>query len=304
MPTAAATPINLIATYQQRLKLHNAHFSLIAHEDAMVAIVYKITQPDKAPLILKICTSTNDYLRELYFLSYFANTLPVPRIIQAVPPEEGLSGAILMECLPGHIAKIEDFTDTLSYNVGSMLARIHLNDTKGYGDLTQLQTLSSDPRAHFTLKFEEGIAECENHLPKTLIKECRDYYNAHLNLLSSVDGPCVVHRDFRPGNLIINNGELQGIIDWSSGRAGFAQEDFCSWEYAEWATDDSYKKSFLAGYASIRPIPQYHKMMPLLCLSKAIATIGFTVKRGTWNTTAAWLYQFNIELLESLLSKR
>lgn len=45
---------NLITLYQQRLNLQDSTFSRIEHEDAMVAIVYKVTQPNGAQLILKI----------------------------------------------------------------------------------------------------------------------------------------------------------------------------------------------------------------------------------------------------------
>ncbi len=66
---------NLITFYQQRLDFQNAAFSRIDHDDAMVAIVYKITQPNGLQLILKICERPNDYLREVYFLQFFAALL-------------------------------------------------------------------------------------------------------------------------------------------------------------------------------------------------------------------------------------
>jgi hypothetical protein len=59
-----------ITLYQKRLHLQNATFSRIDHEDATVAIVYKITQSTGKELILKICERTNDYLREVYFLKH------------------------------------------------------------------------------------------------------------------------------------------------------------------------------------------------------------------------------------------
>ncbi len=289
---------HLTALYQQRLGLQSATFSLIDHEDAIVAIVYKVTQPSGEQLILKLCTHPKHYLREVYFLKHFAATLPVPRVIQVVPPETGIDGAILMECLPGTVLKITDLTDELANEMGSLLARIHLNPAAGYGDLIEPQELSPDPTEHFTFKFNEGLAECSNHLPKALIDQCRRYYDAHLNLLNSVDGPCLVHRDFRPGNVVVYNGKVQGIIDWASGRASFAQEDFCPLEHGEWPPIN--KKWFLEGYASIRPVPDYSAMMPLLRLSKAIATIGFTVKVGTWESSSARLYQFNRRFLETM----
>jgi aminoglycoside phosphotransferase (APT) family kinase protein len=109
----------------------------------------------------------------------------------------------------------------------------------------------------------------------------------------------MIHRDFRPGNLMVYNGKLQEIIDWSSGRAGFAEEDFISMEHGEWSNKPSSKKAFLDGYGSIRNIPDYSALMPLLRLSKSIATIGFMVKRGTIGLSNTNFYQLNREFLET-----
>lgn len=290
---------NLITLYQEHLNLHNSVFSHIDHEDAMVAIVYKVTQPNGEQLILKICDRSNDYLREMYFLKHFAGILPVPKIIQSVEPTEGIHGAILMEYLPGNLIKAEELTEALAYEIGRCLALIHLNRLPGYGDPIQ-RDLNPDPKGYFTLKFEEGIDECRHHLPKELIEQCQSYYKENVNLLMSVDGPCIVHRDFRPGNIIIHEGELQGIIDWAGARSSFAEEDFCSIEHGEWSNNPHIKKPFLAGYADMRPVPDYISLILFLRLNKAIATIGFTVKRKTWNNRDSRIYQYNRQFLENL----
>ena len=296
---------SLISLYQQRLNLHGATFLQIEHDNATVAVVYKVTLPTGTPLILKVCTRTKDYLNEVYFLKHFAGALPVPRIIQVVQPkaDSDIMGAILMEYLPGTLLTEKDITVALAYEIGLMLARIHLHRTAGYGDLTQPNDVNPDARAAFTMKFQEGLAECSNHLPDELIEQCRVYFDAHINLLDYADGPCITHRDYRAGNMIVSDGKLQGIIDWAAGRAGFAQEDFCHLEHGGWPFNDSNKKAFLAGYASIRPVPEFAAMMPLLRLSRAIAIIGFTVKRGTWQTRDAQLYQFNRRFLETFFKK-
>ena len=291
---------NIILLYQQLLHLEDAAFTRIEHEDAMVADVYLITNQDGTQLILKICKQSKDFLHEQYFLNFFADTLPVPKIIQIVQPQKDIPGAVLMECFPGAPLKIANFTNELAYEAGSLLAKIHCNRTTGYGDLTEPDSLSQNPRSYFTFKFEEGFAECGNHLPQESLDKCRDYYDNHVHLLDSVDGPCITHRDYRPGNIMAHEGKLQGIIDWSSARASFAQEDFCAMEHGVWPINPSTKKSFLGGYASIRPIPEYREIMPLLHLNKAIATIGFTVKINTWNNRDSKLYQYNRKFLENL----
>lgn len=292
---------NLIKFYQQRLNLQDATFLKIEHEDAIVATVYKISLLDGTQYILKVCERSHDFLCEAYFLSYFKNILPVPHIIDLIEPASDIPGAILMECLKGELLKKTMLTDTLTYEIGSLLASIHKNKTTGYGNLTNASPLSTDPSFYFTFKFEEGIAECGYHLPERTLKQCQDYFSGHINLLQSADGPCITHRDFRPGNILIHEGNIQGMIDWSSARGGFAEEDFCSLELGDWSDDINIKKAFLEGYACIRPIPNYLNVMPLLLLSKAIATIGFTVKTKTWNNKNKELYQRHIQLLEIVL---
>jgi hypothetical protein len=48
-----------------------------------------------------------------------------------------------------------------------------------------------------------------------------------------------------------------------------------------------------------RPGPNYN-LIPFLRLNKAIATIGFTVKRGTWESSR--VYQPNRQFLETLFN--
>ncbi|MDF2868240.1 MAG: uncharacterized protein K0S11_1710 [Gammaproteobacteria bacterium] len=294
---------NLILLYKQKFNLYKAAFFPIEHEDAMVAIVFKIIYPNGTTLILKAHPREEDYFRELYFLKFFSNLLPVPKVIQVEPPSATLYGAILMEYLPGNILKKSNLTNKLAYKIGVLLARIHLNRVNNYGDLTRPNSLSSDPRVPFTSKFEEGFAECSQHLPKIILEKARQYYNSHINLLTRVDGPCIIHRDFRPGNVMVVNDELTGIIDWSSARAGFAEEDFCPLELNEWSTKADKRKCFLDGYTHIRPIPNYKLTMPLLRMSRAFAVIGFTIKKGTWNGANAAAYRINRRYLESFFNQ-
>lgn len=285
--------------YQKLLNLQGATFSLIDHEDAMVATVFKITKLDGEQFVLKISERPNDYFREVLFLKQFVKTLPVPKIIQLIEPTQEIHGAILMEYLPGELLKVtEDISESLAYEIGRSLAIIHHNRLSGYGDPIQ-NGLTIDPCSYFTLKFEEGLEECKPHLPIRLIQKCLDYYKANLKLLTTVDGPCVVHRDFRPGNIIVHEGKLKGVIDWAGARASFAEEDLCSLEHGEWSNNHYSIKSLLAGYASIRPVPDYMHLAPFLRLNKAIASIGFTVKRGTWTNTGSRLYLYNRQFLEN-----
>lgn len=283
--------------YRHKLNFPSAVFTHIDHEDAMVAAVFKISQQGNPDLILKVCSRKGDFMREAYFLNRFAGKLPVPRIIKLIEPEDGLDGAVLMECISGDLLKSETVSSSLAMEIGALLAQIHIEPADGYGDLTDPAHLSADPRVPFTMKFKEGMEECKGHLPESLLETCWSQFNKDIDLLLAADGPLVIHRDFRPGNLISYHGKVEGIIDWSSGRGGFAEDDFCPLEFGEWP--DKSKNAFLEGYASIRRVPDYKPMMSLLRLSRAIAAVGFTVKRGTYASRNAKLYQFSRKYLES-----
>ena len=96
---------------------------------------------------------------------------------------------------------------------------------------------------------------------------------------------------FRPGNIIVRIiASVESLIGHQP-RAGFAEDDFCSIEHGAWGNFNHHKENFLEGYSSIRKIPNYHQLMPLLQLNRAMAVIGFTVKRNTWDTSDSKLYQ-------------
>jgi aminoglycoside phosphotransferase (APT) family kinase protein len=286
--------------YQKQLKLDlNAKWIKIVHNDAIVATVYQILQENKPPLILKICDQLNHYDAERYCLKHFAQTLSVPTVLNFVPATQKRPGAILMEHLPGNCLNPNTITEALAFELGQSLATIHQNKTQGFGYLNN-KKLAQEPHTHFTEKFKEGLNECSNHLPSHLINQCDAYFTSKLSLLNTVDGSCLIHRDFRPGNILVKNNKLQGIIDWSSARASFAEEDFFSIEQSQWNHFNGHKKTFFNGYASIRTLPEYKAMIPLLQLSRAIGIIGFTVKRGLWNTTQTHLYHVNRQFLDRL----
>lgn len=294
---------NLVNLYRDYFGLVNAHFSYVDHNDSMIAIVYKVDTPSNKSLILKICPRDEDFHREVHFLNALKGFLPVPKIHQVAKPIAGQSGAVLMEYLEGSLLKESDWTHNLAYSIGSKLALLHSKRADACGDFAQKQLPISGIQEYFKDKFFEELNECINHLPKETTQRCKDYYESHKNLLNSVDGPCMVHRDFRPGNIIVQDGKLVGIIDWASARFGFAEQDFCSMKHRNWPRNPEDKQSFLAGYSSIRQVPNCDPIMPLLQLGRALAVIGFTVKSDTWKEKNQKIYQYSRHFLDNFIFK-
>lgn len=282
--------------YKDIFNLKEAAFTRIDHPDTMISEVYKVDSP--SPSILKICTREKDFHRELFFLQALEGLLPIPKIYQVFAPDSGRHGAILMEYLEGALVQETDWSQELAFKVGKTLAVLHAKRKDVFGDVIETKTHTHHARLYFENKFFEELKECADHLPKELIHQCEKFYQSQQSLLDHVDGPCLVHRDFRPGNMIVHEGKLMGIIDWASGRFGFAEQDFCSMEHRNWPQNVEHKESLLAGYNSIRKIPDYQILMPILRLGRALAVIGYTVQKGTWNGKDQAIYQYNRDYLQ------
>ncbi|CRX37607.1 phosphotransferase family protein [Estrella lausannensis] len=275
---------SLISHFRPRLNIPDASFTLIEHDNAMVALVYLVAGEGGQQFILKISPKAEDYKREKLLLNHFSGIIPVPRLFKELEPFDSYPGALLMERIPGTLLTNKTLSEEIAFEAGAILAKIHLFRIHGFGDPVNPETLSLDPKDYFAKKFEEGLSECTGNLSESLLKKCRIYFQEQLPLLDSADGPCIAHRDFRPANILTDGNKITGVIDWAGGRSGFAEEDFCPIEDGSWGMDEKQLQAFRRGYKTVRPLPATDKTLSLMQLSKAIATVGFTVKKGTWNT--------------------
>ena len=289
-----------VNVYIDKFNLQNAEIDSIDHDDAVIAEVFEVHLSPQKKCILKVCPHRpGDYFREVYFLQKLKNSLPVPRIIQTVKPSKEVHGAILMEYIEGHLLQRSDWSETLSYGIGKHLAHLHNSRTEQYGDPSQTGSYNNDAYSYLKLKFEETISECKNHISQMHLNKCMEYFSRHQRLLNNVDGPCLVHRDFRPGNMIVSEKQLKGIIDWAGGRLGFAEQDFASIVHFNWPQEPKYKAALLDGYSSARNIPNYQAIMPLLQMIRSLEILGFVYKSNTWQSANANLYKFNRHYLDN-----
>lgn len=264
--------------YKKAFSLENAFFSRIEHKESILSIVYKVVQPKKPAQILKIYPRKKEYEREYFFLNYLKGDPFIPKLLQDLPPSQ-FDGAILMSYIEGTLLSFASWSLDLAFQMGSYLGSLHSRKVERYGDGTKKGKKYLDAACYFEEKFFEELDECKDHLPKKLIDFSANFLDKNRHLLQLVSGPLPIHRDFRAGNILVQNGKLQGIIDWASARFGFAEEDFCQILNKNILLDSKRKDGFFAGYKSKKPLPPL-KILPLLQLGRALAVIGFSVKTG------------------------
>ena len=278
--------------YLNWLSLDVSSMRKIEHEDSISSEVFKLQKKDGSFQILKIYFDAPRWRRECYFLEVLRDLILVPEVLDVIGPTEERRGAILMNCLEGEPLKIEQLTKELAIQMGELLARIHNIPIKNYGDLSQPGNESS-PKEELRSYFERSLQESNGVLPKEFLEKCRRYFDKHVAELGLLDGPCITHRDYRPGNIMAFNGNIQGVIDWEIARGGFSQEDFAHMEHMVWSKDDSSKEPFLEGYARHRKVPTFEGALPVLRFCKALGVIGLTITRGTWQKSHRDIFNSN-----------
>ncbi|WP_282942033.1 aminoglycoside phosphotransferase family protein [Paenibacillus sp. RC67] len=232
---------------------------------------------------LKIPFNRNKLHREYIMLNRLKDYhLPVPRVLDLWEGDEHNTGALLLEALEGYpLFKTKD--TRLAYDIGVLHAQLHSVPMPGYGDDSRngFQYLEHQNwRGYICNQFEKYQAPCRELLPEGLFEACLSHFDSVFTKLPEPDGPCVIHMDFRPGNLLVDQSHLKGVIDFESSRGGSSEADFTKVDRYLWRESTYIKQAYIAGYSSIRPMIDLDLVLPFYSFYDAFSAVGWCNKRG------------------------
>jgi aminoglycoside phosphotransferase (APT) family kinase protein len=149
--------------------------------------------------------------------------IPVPQVRHVLKPEDGLGSGFIMdfvegETLGGRIVKSETFArvrQTLSRRCGEILAKVHTIDPVQFPSLR-----SSTPRE--LLKHWEDVYHSTDWPRPVFVCAFRWLEQT---CPAPTARPCLVHGDFRNGNLIIGADGIHAVLDWELAHIGDPMED-------------------------------------------------------------------------------
>lgn len=229
--------------------------------------VYKIETKDKKAYIIKIAPDNNtDVLTyekniiasELRFFELLEKSEVVrfPKIYGYNIDEGYPYKYIVMEFIEGEMlnkAKLgkEERTKAM-YKLGQAIAEIHSIDiSDGYGYMQQdLSTSFKSAYKSMTDNVINDGLKVTKSLP--YLKRIRDAIEKHIDEFDALDKAVLTHFDLWPGNLIVKNGELYGIIDCERCMLGDPVGDFISLDYMA-PIEKAVPKELIEGYNSKLP---------------------------------------------------
>ncbi|MDP5275780.1 phosphotransferase [Chengkuizengella axinellae] len=247
------------------------------------SIVSKLLLTKGEKVILKISHNKRKYHREMNTLKLLKGTLNVPHLLDTFEDEEYVMLLSYIDGLPPQGA----INRKLAFEFGENLAKIHSVSLDYYGDINQTNTEDNKKvlwadviNEHFTL----WIEDTESYLDRKLHNKCVKFINEKMKLLTKNVNPVVCHYDFRPGNILVQDDHVVGVIDFESSRGGQAEVDFTQMKKYVWERYEGTEESFLSGYKSVRSLPDLENLLPFYEFYNAFGSIAWAIRRGYFNS--------------------
>lgn len=259
--------------------------------------VYKIKLVDQREAYIKIPFNKIKFERELTVLNRLQKHLPVPELMDYWEGNEEVTGAFLLSAING--APISEKVDSdLAFDIGVHHAKLH-SVVLTEGDFDTPVSNEYDQWTAFIKKqfysFAEDVKEVIDH---SLYEKSLEHFNRQQELLPPPEGPSFVHMDFRPGNILVENNQVTGIIDFESVRIGATEIDFTKINRDIFVKNPGTREAFVEGYETVRPIIDLQEVLPFYTFIDAFNSVGWCKRRGIeknrrfFEESHVWLKKF------------
>lgn len=278
---------------QKAIQAFNLPVELIEEvKESFSSTVRILKLSDGKNVVLKIPFNREKLKREAQVLSQLADNSLIPNLLEVWYGDAEHVGAILMSYIEGEPINLP-VKESVIFDIGRALATLHSIEC----DRFEINDIDNDWWASLEKRLDLWIEEIGDCIPieyKTSIKTHKDQYmqNKH-----KADGPCLVHFDYRPGNILIKDDKLVGVIDFESSRGGSADIDFTKISDQLWSLYPGSKELFLKGYQSVRPVPDYEQNLAMYRVHNAIGGIAWCVRR---NILEDPFYYENLDTLKQI----
>lgn len=210
--------------------------------------VYSITTNNKQDLIVRISRSNKPRFKsEKWAIEQCRKIgVPTPEVLYVESisldeqkltfcVEKKLKGTPLRTLLDESKVSKKD-AKTIVIEAGQILAKIHSVETNGFGQLVSDGKGVFDTWDKFMLEWNgkkrKYIEESANKIDldtKFLVKSLK-ILESHKDLFAKFS-PKLLHSDFGPDHIFVNEGKISGIIDFENARGGDGVWDFSWWSF-------------------------------------------------------------------------
>lgn len=241
--------------------------------------VYRVEQINKEVVYLKIPYSKLKLIREYEAIEILSEALPVPRLLEIWEGDDNIPGAMLLSEMKGQPIT-GNVSEVLAYDIGVHHAKMHNVTPQEGNSFKEISNVyeqwSTFMKSHF-YGFAEDVKEV---IPEDLLKKSIELFEEQRKCLPHSDGPSFIHMDFRPANIIIQDNQVSGIIDFESARFGSTEMDFTKINRDIFTKNSGTLEAYKKGYQSIRPLIDLEVILPFYRFTDAFNSLGWCKRRG------------------------
>ncbi|MGF2615131.1 aminoglycoside phosphotransferase family protein [Rossellomorea vietnamensis] len=248
-------------------------------EDSFSSTVYKCTLTNGENVYLKMPFSKVKLQRELEAYKILKGRVAIPELLDFWRGDEECAGAFLLAELKGK-PLTSMVSPTVAYQVGVLHAEMHSVSPPEDIELKGIKNEFSNWSQFIEDQFYSFAQDVKDILNEDLYRKSIERFEEMKKQLPAPDGPSFVHMDFRPANIIVNNEEVSGIIDFESVRFGSTEVDFTKLYRDFLSVDDNLYTAYKEGYSSIRPLIDLESVLPFYRFADAFNSIGWCKRRG------------------------
>lgn len=208
---------------------------------------------------------------ELYDRIHAETSIPTPEIVDRGWEHDAVP-YLVMERSPGD--NIEDAYDGLDPDrvdaivdqAGGFLGEAHASvELEGYGylDIKELTGEHDDWRSFMDEHVQEQCAALAGTVfdPGALMLRVSQQWDRYRDLVPEDVEPAIVHNDYRPGNMLVDDDTVTAVLDWDNAFAGDALYDYVMAEESfmaqdEWSEErnEEVREAFRSAYEQHRSV--------------------------------------------------
>ncbi|WP_370642319.1 aminoglycoside phosphotransferase family protein [Virgibacillus salidurans] len=273
-------------------------YQLTSVEDSHSSTVYKCHLLNGDNIYLKIPYIKLKCQRELEAYEIIKDRVSIPKMLDYWSGDEECPGAFLLSELKGQ-PLTNKALPTVAFQVGVLHASMHQIQPPTTLQLTGIQNEFPDWFNFVERQFYSFAEDVKEILDGSLYKQSLERFENMKLQLPPSDGPCFIHMDFRPANIIVDGDKVSGMIDFESVRFGSTEIDFTKLYRDFLSFDFTLYQSYQEGYNTIRPLIDLGVVLPFYQFTDAFNSIGWCKRRGI-EKNASFLRK-NFSILKKVL---
>ncbi|MET3683238.1 aminoglycoside phosphotransferase (APT) family kinase protein [Alkalibacillus flavidus] len=216
-------------------------------EDSRSSTVYKCTLSTGYNVYLKIPFTKLKFQRELEAYDILNGNVSIPEMKDYWSGDAECPGAFVLSELKGR-PLTSNATPKIAYQVGVLQARMHSLRPPAHQKLVGMKNQFPNWSHFVEQQFYSFAEDVREILDEYLYKQAVEKFESVKHDLPPPDGPSFIHMDFRPANIIVDEDDVTGVIDFESARFGSTEIDFTKLYRDFLSYDERLYSAFQEGY--------------------------------------------------------